>query len=67
MHTINSSGERFGRRHPLRIPGCEIDDEADNGLADVVDSADAEAADFDQAGQFRRRPHDQISGACVEV
>jgi len=33
----------------------------------MLDSTDAETPDFDQAGQFSRRPYDQISAACVEV
>src|SRR4051812_10640099 len=33
----------------------------------MLDSADAEAADLDQAGQLRRGADDQISAACVEV
>src|SRR5262245_4032313 len=33
----------------------------------MLDSADAEAPDFDQSSQFASRTYDQISGACVEV
>jgi len=28
---------------------------------------DAEPADFDQAGQFRRRANPQLAGDCVEM
>lgn len=28
---------------------------------------DAEASDLDQAGQFRRRANEQLSGDCVEM
>ena len=44
--------ERFWRGQALRIGGGQIDDQAHDGLPGEIAVSDAEAADFDEPGQF---------------
>ena len=57
LNTVNASQQGLGRRQPLRVIGTEIDDKTNNGLFREVAAANPEPANFDQAGQFARRPH----------
>ena len=64
---IKADFEGFRRRQSFRIVSREIDNQIDYRLADAITAANAEAPDFDQAGQFGRRPDPQFSGQCVEM
>ena len=50
-------------RQPRRIGGVEIDDKAHDGLVGEVATANTESPNFDQAGQGRRRPDNELARA----
>ena len=55
------------RRQSFGIRGGEIDDQADNRLFREVAAANTEPANFDQAGQFTRRPHNELPSAWLKM
>jgi hypothetical protein len=59
--------ERLRRRQTLCIRSRQIDDQADDGRTGEVATSNAEPANFDQAGQFARRPDYNLSVGCVQM
>ena len=51
----------------MRIASREIDHNPDNSLNGEVETANAEAPDLDESGQFLNRANPQLSGDCVEM
>ena len=66
FNTENVRQERFGQWQAFRVHSAEIDDEVNNGLFDKIAAANAEPANFDQAGQLARRPDHDVSLACIQ-
>ena len=49
--------ESLWRRQAFGVRSRQINDQAHHGLPSEVAATNAEPVDFDQAGQFMRRPH----------
>ncbi|KJC57236.1 hypothetical protein UP10_29630 [Bradyrhizobium sp. LTSPM299] len=66
-NTIKAGFERFWRRQPFRVIGGKVDDQSHHSLRDEGTTADSEASNLDQAGQFARRANPQLFAGCVEM
>jgi hypothetical protein len=64
---MNACQQGFRRRQTFGVGRRQIDDHADDGLGGVFAAANAEAADFDQARQLRRRPDRQLIAVSFEM
>ena len=67
LYTGNARQERLWRRQAFCVRGRQIYDQADDGLIGEVAAANAEPANFDQAGQSARRPDYKLPLACFKM
>jgi hypothetical protein len=59
--------ERFGRGQALGVRSGQIDDHADDGLRSELAAANAEPANFDQAGHSGRWADHKLPRAGVKM